>query len=64
MFRTGPLARFHLGAMEDAVAQIDRAAGIEANRICGMMRIGGVHAVQDALLPIGFAVSIRVAHEP
>ena len=56
--------RLHLRAMEDAVAQINCAAGIMANRVGRVMRIRAVHAHQHALLPIRLAIAIRVAQEP
>ena len=56
--------RLNLRAMEHAVAEVGRAAGIEHHRVGRVVRIGGVHAHEHPFLPVGVPVAVRVAHEP
>ena len=53
-----------LGAVEDTVAEINRTAGIKADGVGGVVRVGGVEAHQDALPGVSLAVAIRIADEP
>ena len=55
---------FHVGPVENAVAQIDRAAGLQAHRVRLVVRVRGIEPVQHPLLPVGLAVAVGVAHEP
>src|SRR5579862_5424818 len=52
--------RFHLGAMKDAVAQVNRAAGVQDHGIGRVMGIGRVQSVQDRFLPIGVVVVVGI----
>jgi len=60
--RTG--SRLYLRAVKHAVAEVNRAARFVADRVRRVMRVGAVHAHEDALLPIGPAVAVGIAHEP
>ena len=56
--------RLDIRAMENAVAEIHRAARLVADRIRLVMRVRRVEAMHDAFLPIRLPVAVRVAHEP
>ena len=50
---------FDVGAVEDAVAEINRAARVQTEGVGGVVRIGGVHAHEDPLDRPGVAVDFR-----
>ena len=56
--------RFHLGAVEDAVAEIRRPAGIEHHRVGRVVRVGGVDSHQHPLLPVRLVVAVGVPDKP
>ena len=55
---------FHLGAVKDAVAQVNRSTRLVGERVGLVVRIRGIESHQHPLLPVGPAVAVGVAHEP
>ncbi len=58
------LPRFHLGAVENAVGEVCRAAGVEDHRVRRMVAVGGVDPHQHPLFPVRLIVPVGVPHEP
>jgi len=54
----------NLRAVKNAVAQQQRAARLVDHRVCLVVGIGRIEAHEHALLPVGTAVAVGVAHEP
>ncbi len=50
--------------MENAVAEIGRAAGIEHHGVGGVVRVGRVHAHEHALDRVGVIAALAVADVP
>src|SRR3954469_7258200 len=59
-----PTGCFDLSTMEHTVAEIHRAARIQAKSVGGVMGVRRGHPHQDAFDLIGFAVAITVSNEP
>ena len=60
----GPEGGLNLRAVEDAVAEQNRAAGLVDERVGGVMGVGGVEAHEDFFAGVGLAVAVGVADEP
>ena len=53
-----------LGAVEHAVGEVDGASRFIADGVRLVVRVGGVHAGEQAFLPVGLAVAVGVADVP
>ena len=58
------IERLDLGAVEHAVGEVDRASRFVADGVRLVVRVGGVHAGEQAFLPVGLAVAVGVADVP
>ena len=59
-----PVIGFDLGAVEDSVTQIGGAARIQAHGVGGVMGVGRVDPVEDALHPVGPIIAVGILDEP
>ena len=53
-----------LGAVEHTVGEVHRASRFIADGVGLVVRVGGVHAGEQAFLPVGLAVAVGVADVP